>query len=213
MFFSLTYYRFSVPVNISNCTAKYNVVHVFDWFLKLWPVSSNIDFQLPLQGGSKGTSFSISNPSYENVILRKPKSKSDNKENRIVHNSQRQYHASDEQGSLDSSETKPKQPKLLNETNNKLNSTMPDLRDNSKDLTPPNSHSRSKSQDPIADCPLPVKKNESLKINESEKGSGYIIKSQSFPQHSAPVKKGQWPEVTSVFLKVENCLKYFNWIT
>lgn len=132
------------------------------------------------QSGLQGTSFSISNPSYENVVLRQSNSVLENKENRIgnVHHN---YVHSDEQGSLDSTETKPKQAKLLSE--NLLNSSMPGGHGESI----PNAHSvRSKSQDPIANSP--ARPNAKAR-HSSDSERGVLIKSQSFPQHSAPPKK------------------------
>ena len=143
----------------------------------------------------QGTSFSISNPAYENVVLRQSNSVMENKENRIGNIANHNYVHSDEQGSLDSTESKPKQAKLLAE--NQRNSAQPGIESTLDNSSPtPNANSaRSKSQDPISNSP-------SLKYihkaSQPSPGSdkGVLFKSQSFPQHSAPPKKRKsfyWP--------------------
>jgi len=101
------------------------------------------------------------------------------------------YVHSDEHGSLDSTETKPKHAKLLAE--NQLNSTLPDIQttfDGEEHIS--NAHStRSKSQDPVLNNTPKTnnKNNASRPSSDSEKG--ILIKSKSFPQHSAPPKKSK----------------------
>ena len=144
------------------------------------------------QAHRQGTSFSISNPSYENVVFRKPKTETENKENRSAFRINHQDQTDSAQGSLDSTETKPKLAKLVDHNAEEtLNSSLPDFRDGNDG--PPcavsNSHSvRSRSQDPLPNSRAIIKKKV---VSSADTERHTISKSQSFPQHSAPVKKGK----------------------
>ncbi|XP_076806151.1 rho GTPase-activating protein 39-like isoform X2 [Clavelina lepadiformis] len=137
----------------------------------------------PAATADKGTSFSMLNPSYENVVL------SNNlNTNKETHQNERAAPwSTDGHGSLDSSESKPKQAKLQDESSVDLhNATMPELRSNNDALSVSNYHVRSMSQDVLN--PIAVQLRKPPKVcDEPERGS--ITKSQSFPQHSAPAKK------------------------
>nr|CAB3222852.1 rho GTPase-activating protein 39 [Phallusia mammillata] len=140
------------------------------------------------QIAEQGTSFSCSNPSYENVTLGgfAPAPTSD-KENNLENH----WNASDGQGSLDSTEIRPKQIKLSVDQHN---ATMPDLHSEGE-LVGNGGYSRTKSYEGMPDVCPPVKrkdreeKRQSAASGGGDRNSGALSKSQSFPQHSAPPKK------------------------
>ena len=122
------------------------------------------------------------------MVLRQT-SVNENKENRIGNTANHhQYVQSDEQSSVDSTETKPKLAKLLTEKNleNKVNATMPNLRAN--DHTP---ISKTMSLTPASRevSHSLVQSNNQTAQTSSDSEKNFIMKSQSFPQHSAPPKK------------------------
>nr|XP_002125699.2 rho GTPase-activating protein 39 [Ciona intestinalis] len=144
------------------------------------------DSQISATGNSEQvTSFSRTNPTYENVTL--PVRTNSLKDDSRTANSSL---VSDEQGSLDSSETRPKQAKLLPDSEysddiSPLNSTMPELSTSHTPLM----HARSKSHDAVNDGDVLLRHNESLTDRNENDRMSSLSKSQSFPQHSAPAKK------------------------
>ena len=91
----------------------------------------------------------------------------------------KQWGHSDDHGSLDSAESKPKQPKIQGRSATLI-----------KPKTSPvgGLHSRSKSQDSSAG--LVIQHRNVTTTDGAERSS--LTKSQSFPQHSAPPKKGEF---------------------